>query len=371
MGVIRFSGRKLREVARVSTTLLSPLDDADVPGWQARVNRDVHELLEADLAASILPVRGINSTVTDHFPRRLVEAYPGWVRRVEHRFGMVERQLRLGVYDRRGNYGPHYEAILKSPYYNDLIIPARAFDAVGITVRAGPARDVVMLILHHDHPRRRKFGRRGLGLLRLLFPAFRSGVEAALRLHHAARDLGRIVDDLDQPVLIASDDGRTVHRSAALERLLERDPQAGIVVAHMDALVRSLAATERAGAPAECARRCRTARGDYVLRGVRAPSSLGGPRLRMVVVEKPGESAGERRMLERCELFGLTSQETRVALLLAERRKNREIAEALFISPHTARHHTESVLRKLGVRSRTDVRATLAGEGAGEDAPQA
>jgi DNA-binding CsgD family transcriptional regulator len=36
-----------------------------------------------------------------------------------------------------------------------------------------------------------------------------------------------------------------------------------------------------------------------------------------------------------------------------------EISQELFISPHTARHHTERVLTKLGVHARTDVRTAL------------
>ena len=61
--------------------------------------------------------------------------------------------------------------------------------------------------------------------------------------------------------------------------------------------------------------------------------------------------------------FGLTPQEARVARLLAARRTNAEVAEALSIRPSTARRHTEQVLSKLGVSSRTDVEAALA-EGA-------
>jgi DNA-binding CsgD family transcriptional regulator len=44
-----------------------------------------------------------------------------------------------------------------------------------------------------------------------------------------------------------------------------------------------------------------------------------------------------------------------VALLLAERRSNTEIAGALGISPHTAKRHTERVLGKLGVSTRRAV----------------
>jgi DNA-binding CsgD family transcriptional regulator len=55
------------------------------------------------------------------------------------------------------------------------------------------------------------------------------------------------------------------------------------------------------------------------------------------------------------EHFGLTPRQIEVARLLAEGRSNAAIAEALCISPDTARHHTEDVMRKMGVRSRAEV----------------
>jgi DNA-binding CsgD family transcriptional regulator len=58
--------------------------------------------------------------------------------------------------------------------------------------------------------------------------------------------------------------------------------------------------------------------------------------------------------------FGLTRRELEVALLLHARLTNREIAGALGVSDHTARHHTETVLRKLGLSSRQSVRSVIA-----------
>jgi DNA-binding CsgD family transcriptional regulator len=55
----------------------------------------------------------------------------------------------------------------------------------------------------------------------------------------------------------------------------------------------------------------------------------------------------------------LTSQETRVALLVARGLANREVAAALFLSPKTVEHHVTSVLRKRGLRSRTELAAVF------------
>lgn len=53
--------------------------------------------------------------------------------------------------------------------------------------------------------------------------------------------------------------------------------------------------------------------------------------------------------------FGLTQAEASVALLLARGMSNRDIAQTLAVSTHTARHHTENVLVKLHVHTRAAV----------------
>jgi len=53
--------------------------------------------------------------------------------------------------------------------------------------------------------------------------------------------------------------------------------------------------------------------------------------------------------------YGLTVREIEVTPLLLRGESNREIADRLNISEHTARHHTENVLGKLGVRSRAAI----------------
>jgi DNA-binding CsgD family transcriptional regulator len=56
---------------------------------------------------------------------------------------------------------------------------------------------------------------------------------------------------------------------------------------------------------------------------------------------------------------GMTRREIEVAVLLSEGCSNRTIAHRLGISPHTARHHTQRVLAKLGVHSRAEAGARL------------
>jgi DNA-binding NarL/FixJ family response regulator len=51
----------------------------------------------------------------------------------------------------------------------------------------------------------------------------------------------------------------------------------------------------------------------------------------------------------------LTAREDEVLKLIAEGRSSREIADTLVISPKTVEHHRANVLRKLGMRDRTEL----------------
>jgi len=56
----------------------------------------------------------------------------------------------------------------------------------------------------------------------------------------------------------------------------------------------------------------------------------------------------------------LTPQETRVAVLVAQGARSRDVATALFVSERTVESHLAAVYRKLGLRSRTELAAHLA-----------
>lgn len=60
-----------------------------------------------------------------------------------------------------------------------------------------------------------------------------------------------------------------------------------------------------------------------------------------------------------CKKFGLTNREAEIALLIADRLTNPEIAAALSISEHTVRHHLEKVLYKVGAEGQRRRAATI------------
>lgn len=78
----------------------------------------------------------------------------------------------------------------------------------------------------------------------------------------------------------------------------------------------------------------------------------------VVVVIPPAERSPPAQSELRSR-FGLTPREVEVALLLAARRSNKEIARHLSIAPKTAARHTQSVMAKLDTSSRRDVASIL------------
>ena len=80
--------------------------------------------------------------------------------------------------------------------------------------------------------------------------------------------------------------------------------------------------------------------------------------LAAVELEATGETVARRGGDERA---ALTPRELQIALLLAEGRTTRETAAALFLSPKTVEYHLRHVYTKLGIASRTELAAALAG----------
>lgn len=65
----------------------------------------------------------------------------------------------------------------------------------------------------------------------------------------------------------------------------------------------------------------------------------------------------------------LTPQELRVAMLVTQGARNREVANALFVSEKTVETHLGAVFRKLGIRSRAELGRQLGTVASATQAP--
>jgi DNA-binding CsgD family transcriptional regulator len=163
---------------------------------------------------------------------------------------------------------------------------------------------------------------------------------------HASGLLDGDIDKLGEAVSLFNRSPRALAHAAAWEDLGLAHQQQGTADPAIDALTEALVLFVRAGATTDAAR----------LRGrLRAL----GVRRRVAAVEKPATGWA-----------AMTKSEVAIAELVATGLTNREIAERLFVSPHTVNTHLRQVFAKLEVKSRVDL-TRLATERGSEPAPEA
>jgi DNA-binding CsgD family transcriptional regulator len=101
---------------------------------------------------------------------------------------------------------------------------------------------------------------------------------------------------------------------------------------------------------------------DFGARGILREVELLGARARIDLTAAPAPAAPEP------DPHGLTPREREILAYLAAGRTNRQIAEALFISPRTAGVHVSRILTKLGASTRGEAAAAGRLAGLVEDA---
>ena len=169
-----------------------------------------------------------------------------------------------------------------------------------------------------------------------------------------------LLDFLREGILVCDSTGVVLHATPALTQALAAEPESERLREEMEALARSLTSAPRGeeGTVEVGVREVTTVKRLYRLRGIRQGEGLCGLGGSVLVALEPlsPEPLPDRVLRDR---FGLTRMQIRIARLQAARRSNAEIAAELSLSPHTVRHHTQCVLDKLRVRSRTQVGAAI------------
>ena len=62
-----------------------------------------------------------------------------------------------------------------------------------------------------------------------------------------------------------------------------------------------------------------------------------------------------KKEIENCDPTSLTVRETEIAVMLAKGNSNKEVAERIHLSPHTVHTHRKNIMKKLGVRSASEL----------------
>jgi DNA-binding CsgD family transcriptional regulator len=148
---------------------------------------------------------------------------------------------------------------------------------------------------------------------------------------HAGGLLNGDIDELSEAVSLFKRSPRSLAHATAWEDLGLAQQRQGTAESGTDALSEALVLFARAGATRDAAR-------------LRSRLRALGVRRRVATAEKP--STGWAAM---------TKSELGVAQLAADGLTNREIADRLYVSPHTVNTHLRQVFAKLEVNSRVDL----------------
>lgn len=177
----------------------------------------------------------------------------------------------------------------------------------------------------------------------------------------ALAPLGGVLDSIDQGIVLLRSDSYPCFSNSAAQKLLLADAQGGDLERGIRSVSReALRSAVRRSVEVEVD----TLAGRYRMRATMLLEKIKeiSNRAVLVTIERAPANLPSRDAL--MKRFGMTVREADVALLLARGARNTAIASELHISPHTARHHTENVLAKLGVHARAEVARAIA-EGVG------
>ena len=252
-----------------------------------------------------------------------------------------------GAYDGSFMHRLIGEDYRRSEYYNEVVVPIGGDNSYTLVVPN--SKGAVMLSCW-------QFARemepdRYLPLLRALIPSLAAGLDVLNRF----RAYMKVLDELSEPLMFFTEDGRELHRNTALVQLLNADSEHQRVLAEMLRVGKAVSPVrtfENVSPVTDGSRTIRTGKGEYVLRGTLLPPGAFVGDYSVLVSVTRKEAARLPGVDELCSQFRLSRRESEVALLLAEGLSNAEIADRLFLSQHTARRHTANIFEKLEVSSR-------------------
>jgi DNA-binding CsgD family transcriptional regulator len=216
-------------------------------------------------------------------------------------------------------------------------------------------------MLHAAYPEiaRRPFDEATGAVVGALLPAFGASVGALGRLGDARQAVSTLLDALgDGAIVFESAGERSGFRNVAMENILRREFDSAGLLGAVQKAARAAAWSPKVAKSASRPDSSTLSRGwqspigmAYRLRAIRLPSgAMTRNEAILVLIQPVGPSVPDAADL--MQRFGFTRREAEVAQRLAFGRSDREIAHDLGLSPHTVRHHAESIFLKVGVTSR-------------------
>lgn len=362
---LQLSAADLARLEAASRVLVSPLASPSVDAWRASVNAAVGTLFRGHKNIFMLPGHGDLCYTSDaHDVVEVMQSYVELSMQGNHvvhdpvvdLWHTLRRQQGVEVISWAINARMigEYGCEMSASEFTSLTVNERGSrDFLGVYSSIPEGEVLLWILLEHEsvHP----FGEHAPLLLQALVPSFKAGLDALSRFsaHRAT------LDAMSEPVIVFGNSGIERYRNTSFVRMLEADPERDRIMLEILRLTAGMqpfglmSARSRPASPVpEPGRIVRTTTAEYELRGsVIGPSAFDPDSSVLISVTAKAKprlpSAGALR-----ERFELTAREAEVALLLAEGLSNNEIAERLYLSPHTARRHTANIFDKIGVTTR-------------------
>jgi DNA-binding CsgD family transcriptional regulator/PAS domain-containing protein len=369
---VALDSRQMELLADVQRALLSPLEGNTLEDWQRRTHAALRRLLHADHILFYMP-HGEDLCLysEDLLPAtldgllRFVSGYePGLILSSDPQINAANRIRRrrgAGVYHESELFGRGGKR--KSPCYREVLEPAGLRHMMGLSVPLPHGE--AGLVLGFEQPDAPHFSDVGLGRLRLLLPDFIMGVRAYVQFFAGRARFFTTLDTLSHAVFVYAD-GQEIYCNRSCRELLSLEEERALVCATAHALAhrlyahRPIHATGNGSGDAglsentQCLQSPRT---QYLLCASYLPAGLLPSPGVLVAVSKQSLSPPSLKQIR--SQFELTRRESQVAALITRGLSSKEIADRLCISKHTVRHHTEHLMQKLGLHTRTALVAKI------------
>ena len=360
---LHLSDGAIAALEQASTVLLSPFDFGDPLTWRRAACRAVEVCVGGEASSYALPLA--NEPLIAALPE--IESAlgallppPAWI--VEG-LTVRRRALALTVADWEELFD--IRRVRRAPFYREVVRPHRLMAPLTMLADTGRGSlPAAVSVYFSDERSARPRAADRKQLLRLLYPAFRAGLDAFVAFRSNSRALGALAEDASIGVLSLESDGTHARENAFLQRLMSLEPERIRVRAEILQTLRSAAHLRGCDArafrstPAHVVIRTGTAGYRVAATFLSHPVRDRSP-LSIALVERLADGPLSRRDLG--ARFSLTTREIEVATLLPQGLSSREIAARLGISLNTARRHVERLLTKLDVHSRTAAATKLSG----------
>jgi PAS domain-containing protein len=250
---LHLSSHDLTRLGAATEALLAPAH-GDPWAWWRGVETRVRELFPGSNVMLSMPegdrLRNDSESIDDSARRRISEltavdlsaghflirdpAVEAWVAyRRQHRVEVWNTARNLRIIAEMGYDGD------RSVFINEGLYAASMHGLCGLSYES-PLGEAFLQV---GYPRGRasRFADDSQ-LLALLLPAYRAGHHAAFGYARRESALAATLDAAGEALLVVAPDGRTLHRSAALVRLLSADPERDAVLRELDAAALALRA---------------------------------------------------------------------------------------------------------------------------------